>query len=265
MEKKLTSVLQYFSFFKYQPGFEEIYRFFPVKITKKRLKTLLRTKKNTVGEYSLSTSRKKISKKKLSNWKFRLFIRLVALFPQIKLMGLSGSISMMNADLEDDIDLFIITKSNRLFTARFLATTIAFIMGLKRALGQHKAPNKVCLNLFFDEANLKVPRFKQNLFVGHEVFQMKPIVDKDTIYERFLQANKWVYRFFPNATLPVISNQVNNRSKHNALGNRLEKILKDFQLRLINKHKTTELVTNRQLWFHPDDFEKKIKIQTSLV
>ena len=38
----------------------------------------------------------------------------------------------------------------------------------------------------------------------------------------------------------------------------LESKLKKLQLQLINKHKTTELITDSQLWFHPDDFEKKL-------
>lgn len=261
MEKKLASVLKYFSFFQYLPKFEEIYRFFPQKITKKQLKQLLKARKDTLPEYSLSAKRKVISKKKLSSLKFRLYINLISTLPQIRLIGLSGSISMMNADLDHDIDLFIITTQGRLFTARFLATMIAFIMGLKRALGQKEAPNKVCLNLFFDEANLKVPKPKQTIFVGHEVLQMKPIINKNHIHERFLKANNWVFKLFPNAQQFVIRNleEVKNRAKSNYFGDWVEEKLKNVQVVLINRHKTTELITDTQLWFHPDDFEKKIK------
>lgn len=258
MEKEIAAVAKYFSFFQYSPNFDEIYRFFPKKIAKKRLKASYKAKKYTLPEYSLSTSRKKISEEKLSNWRFKLYIRLISSFSQIKLVGLSGSISMMNADLEDDIDLFVITARNRLFTARFLATMIAFIIGLKRPLGRNKAPNKICLNLFFEENNLKVPKFKQNLFVGHEVLQMRPIVNKNQIYEQFLAANKWVFKLFPNASIPVALNPAKDKVERNKIGDWLENLLKRFQLKLINKHKTTELITNTQLWFHPDDFEKKI-------
>src|SRR3989339_168432 len=218
MEKEIKSVLKYFSFFAYYPTSEEIYTFLQAKISRnsfnKELKKMVSQKKildtgslildeqrYTVGEYSknISNIKYQISKKKLRNLRFRLYLKLVSLFPQIKLVGLSGSISMMNADLDHDVDLFIITKKNRLFTGRFLATMIAFIMGLKRPLGLKKASDKVCLNLFFDESNLKVPKFKQTLFVGHEVLQMKPIINKDYVYERFLVANGWIFKLFPNA------------------------------------------------------------------
>ncbi|MBI5126909.1 hypothetical protein HZA76_00425 [Candidatus Roizmanbacteria bacterium] len=271
MDKELASVIKYFAFFDYFPEFVDVYTFFPRKISKKQLKNLIEANKYTVGEYSKNKvksqkSKVKISRKKLDNWRFRTYIWLISLFPQIKLVGLSGSISMMNADLDDDIDLFIITKKQRLFTGRFLATIIAFIIGLKRPLGLKKASNKVCLNLFFDEGNLKIPKFKQSKFVGHEVLQMKPIINKDYTYERFLYENRWVVRFFPNTSwimlkVKIQKSRVQVKSQNFSLlsFNFIELIFKKAQLFMINRHRTTELISNTQLWFHPDDFEKKIK------
>ncbi|KKP86164.1 MAG: hypothetical protein UR89_C0031G0007 [Candidatus Roizmanbacteria bacterium GW2011_GWA2_35_8] len=296
MEKEITSVLGYFSFFKYYPNFDEIYTFLSKKTSKTALKRALLNLerqnkikkvilnendiKYTLVEYSspsLVIPRSKatrdlakrvlISKNKLKNWKFKAYVKLISLFPQIRLIGLSGSISMMNADLDDDIDLFIITSKNRLFTSRFLALLTAYIIGLKRGIGQYKAPNKVCLNLFFDESNLQVPKRKMTEFVGHEVLQMKPIVIKGDIYEKFLEANSWVFRLFPNAALvfsikyPVSSIKKILNTKCfilDTVGDWIESKLKKLQLQLINKHKTTELITDSQLWFHPDDFEKKL-------
>ena len=275
MEKELASIFQYYAFFEYFPNFDDIYTFFPKKIRKKQLKNELKWIKYTPVEYSIKRKilniKYQISKRKLENWRFGLYLKLISLFPQIKLVGLSGSISMMNAAEEDDIDLFIITEKKRLFTARFLATIISFIMGLKRSIGQNEAPNKVCLNLFFDESNLKVPKFKQTEFVGHEVLQMKPIIIKGNIYERFLEANRWVYKLFPNARGVVSSKyQVSSIKQKkqlntyylilNTFTNKIERLLKNFQLKIIRNHQTTELISNTQLWFHPDDFEKKIKI-----
>jgi hypothetical protein len=302
MDKKLASIIKYFAVFDYFPSLADVYTFFPEKISKKKLKNIIEAKKNTPLEYRVLSQKskiknqkfnskvksnnetmkqwnnlikkKQISKTKLNSWKFKLYIKFLALFPQIKLVGLSGSIAMMNAAVDDDIDLFIITAKNRLFTGRFLATTIAFIMGLKRGIGQEKAPNKVCLNLFFDEANLKVPKSKETEFVAHEILQMKPIISKGNVYERFLKANLWVQDIFPNSSW-MISKIKDQRSKTNSKFKSLifklgfdicafifdlfEKIVKKIQLSLINRHRTTELISNSQLWFHPVDFGKKIK------
>ena len=286
MEKKIISVLKYFSFFAYQPTLEEIHTFLPVKIDKNKLKY-------TPPQYSIKEIKNlefriKNSKKKLNNLRFRLYIRLISLFPQIKLVGLSGSISMMNAKEDDDIDLFIITAKNRLFTGRLITLILAQLFGLRRNRETRESfnnetmkqlnnvfRNKVCLNLFFDESNLKVPKFKQTEFVGHEVLQMKPIMIKGDIYERFLKANPWVQAIFPNSTW-IISKIKDQRSKTSSKLKSLkfkpvfdicaltfdlfERLAKNFQLTSINRHRTTEIITSTQLWFHPDDFEKKIKI-----
>jgi hypothetical protein len=186
---------------------------------------------------------------------------------------------MMNARDDDDIDLFIITAKNRLFTGRLIALVLAQLFGLRRSRDSEKTTpyplqpttysNKVCLNLFFDERDLSVPKFKQTLFVGHEVLQMKPIVIKGNIYERFLEKNRWVFKIFPNSRkvssikYPVSSMKKILNTKYyilNTLFNKIEQALKGFQLRLINRHRTTEIITPTQLWFHPDDFEKKISL-----
>jgi hypothetical protein len=259
INKEILKTIKYFSFFAYYPTLDEIHTFLQIKINKGELKKELDRLKYTPPQYSI---RRKISKRKLQNWRFKTYIKTLTAFPQIKLVGLSGSIAMMNADLDDDIDLFIIASKNRLFTARFLATVLAMIMGLKRKIEQYKAPKKICLNLFFDESNLTVPLSKKTEFVGHEILQMKPIIVKGDIYERFLKANRWVFKLFPNAK--QIFNQFKNLNFKNSklsenLSDWVEYQLKKFQLQLINKHKTTEIITSTQLWFHPVDFGKKIK------
>ena len=284
MEQRLKKVLKYFSFFAYDPTLDEIHTFFPIKISKEKLEKLIKAKKYTPPQYSISppviprseatrnlAKRNIISKNKLNSLKFKIYIKFLSIFPQIKLVGLSGSIAMMNADLDDDIDLFIISSKNRLFTARFLATFFAYIMGLKRGIGLEKAPNKVCLNLFFDESKLTVPKIKKTEFVAHEILQMKPIISKGNVYQQFLKANRWVFKLFPNAVPSVIPSERSESrdlskirflhfGRNDKVSNYFEKLLKNLQLKLINKHRTTEIITASQLWFHPVDFGKKIMI-----
>ncbi|MFZ6034590.1 MAG: hypothetical protein ACOYUB_00345 [Patescibacteria group bacterium] len=276
MEKDIRSVVKYFSIFDYPPDFDEIYTFFPKKTPRKAVKTAIlkmeRHKKikvivggtrYTVGEYGMQgnnfnlSQRNAISKRKLNDWRFRAYKWLISHLPQIKLIGLSGSISMMNAKRNDDIDLFIITARKRLYTGRFLSLMVGQVLGLRRKYGEEEAKSKICLNLFFDEGSLKVPKKKQTLFVGHEVLQMRPVTNKDDAYARFLRANSWVYGIFPNA-FRLIPKAQSNSTNTNVIGDWVEAVLKYLQLALINSHKTTETITDGQLWFHPDDFEKKI-------
>jgi len=44
----------------------------------------------------------------------------------------------------------------------------------------------------------------------------------------------------------------------NLLAEGIETLIKNLQLMLINRHKTSEIITDTQLWFFPDDYELKI-------
>ncbi|MGB9707667.1 MAG: hypothetical protein ACPL1D_02865, partial [Microgenomates group bacterium] len=168
------------------------------------------------------------------------------------------------------------------FTGRFIAVVLAKVLGIyrQRTRKTKKFKDKVCLNLFFDERALQVPKFKQTEYVAHEVLQMKPVVNKDNLYERFLKANKWVKKFFPNVGILNSKLKIKNPKLQlkiqnfkflifilrfpffilDFFGKKNEELLKKTQMFLINKHKTTEIITDSQLWFHPDDSEKKFKL-----
>jgi len=271
-EAIVLETIRYFSFFKFAPDFGEIYTFLKKKSSKKDLesilenmeekKVLIRSKNGdlyTTPQYTLyfrdRLIRQQISQNKLR--KIQLFLKILSWFPQIELIGLSGTVAMMNAQEKDDIDLFIISEKRRLWTARIISLIVAQVSGLRRKAGESEAKDKICLNLFFDESNLQIPKYKQTEYVAHEVLQMKPVTNKNFTYEKFLDKNKWVYTFFPNAKKPIVQKIANNNP--NFIGNVLEFILKKLQLTIIKLHQTSEIVTDTQLWFFPDDFERKIK------
>ncbi len=286
LHKEIIHTISYFGFFEYAPKFDEIHTFLPKKVSihglQKELDELVKKKiilrlniddenmsRYTLGEYSMRVRSPKLQVRS-RNSIFKInqaqkYIRILSWFPQIRLIGLSGSVAMQNAEETDDTDLFIITSAGRMWTARFISLMLAHLMGVRRKRNDQYVENKICLNLFFDESDLPLPKRKQTEYGAHEVLQMKPIVDKFGTYKRFLDANKWVLEIFPNA-------QVKSATKPQkhwillpiAIGIRMtsdfvEKILKQFQLFFIRKHLTTEIVTDTQLWFFPEDFEKKLR------
>lgn len=282
MQEQVIKVLNYFAFFDYSPAFEEVHAYLASKMSKKSLEEVLKSlvkrkrllekdKRYTLGEYKKSA--RQARKERISQAKIRRinpFLRLISLFPQIKLVGLSGSVAMLNAGRQDDIDLFVITAKNRLWTGRFICLVLSSLFGRRKFQDTHTS-DKICLNMFFDEAKLAIPQAKRTLYVGHEVLQMKPVVEREEVYRRFLEANDWVFKFFPNAPRsvrnfltplePFANAQVQSRKKLvPSLGEKVEQILKKLQLYIINRHKTTEIITNTQLWFFPDDFEKKLDL-----
>lgn len=287
VHKAILQTIQYFSFFSYAPSLDELYRFLPLKTTKKKLrlelnyltqaKLLIKKTTHIVHIHKSQflnlnsclytippqgilldkrTIRSILSEKKIK--RVMPFIKPLGRFAQIRLIGLSGAVSMMNAGTGDDVDLFMITAENRLWTGRLISLLVAEIYGLRRGRGSKQIKDKVCLNLFFEDGHLAVPYHKRNRYVAHEILQMKPIVAKDNVYERFLAANRWVGQFCPNSGVsrPDFKNHDRGQKYRGRL---LEWLLKKSQLFLINRHRTIEIIGKHQLWFFPNDFEQKLR------
>jgi hypothetical protein len=182
---------------------------------------------------------------------------------------------MDNANWNDDLDLFIVTKRGRIWTTRLLCILIAEILRVRRQRREAHTQDKVCLNLFMDGSQMKVPTFKQSQYTAHEVLQMKPLVSKNSTYELFLKENSWVFTIFPNAQKELRFNkEVRAKSQRHSstkpvkrsviaissekIGDMIELCCRMIQLSLIRRHQTTEIITDTQLWFFPDDYEKKL-------
>ncbi|PJE67331.1 hypothetical protein COU95_03000 [Candidatus Shapirobacteria bacterium CG10_big_fil_rev_8_21_14_0_10_40_9] len=116
----------------------------------------------------------------------------------IKMIGITGALAMKNSDKEDDIDLLIVTKRNRLWITRLLTVFLVELVARRRRPGDRNVRDKICLNMFLGEEHLEVPKKEQDLFSAHEVCQLKVIWEKDGIYQKFLKENQWVRQFLPN-------------------------------------------------------------------
>jgi hypothetical protein len=105
---------------------------------------------------------------------------------------------MKNSDKDDDIDLLIVTKKNRLWLTRLLAVLLVELVARRRRPGEKDAKDKICLNMFLDETHLGVPPKERDLFSAHEVCQLKVLWERDNLYQGFLRNNQWTKEFLPN-------------------------------------------------------------------
>lgn len=248
--------LKYFNFFRYVPTVEEYFRFSAEKQLPKTTEIVSgRVVSDSNRSFLKGTLRReKISRRKIA--KRRIILQALGRLSGVKYLGLSGSVSMLNASDKDDLDIFVITSANRLWTTRLLLILFTSLLGVRRGPKDRLYRDKLCLNLFFSENNLSIPTAKRNIYVAHEILQLKTIINKSEIYEQLLWANRWVKNFFPQLAIPIQKKSLTLR-KARPLPERLARWL---QLKLINRHRTTEIITDTQLWFFPDDFEKKLKL-----
>lgn len=145
--------------------------------------------------------KKRIEREKISNFKMEIAIKaakILSFIPTIKMVGITGSLAMKNADFDSDIDFLIITKKGFLWTSRFLSILLLSLAGFAvRRYGDRYTKDKLCLNMWFDESDLVWQ--ERNIFSAHEIAQIIPILNRDETYERFLFSNKWVLDFWPNS------------------------------------------------------------------
>jgi hypothetical protein len=272
----MKELFSYFSFFQYPPSFDEVHLFYPEKITKKDLQKKLdravKQKKIAIHlfdkkqHYALNKNKNffKVYEKRraeavklLSSYRFKLYIQILSLLPWIEFVGISGSISMMNAKPGDDIDLFVVSSPYRMWTARLVSILFAEALGFRRRRHDKNMRGKVCLNLFFDGCDVEIPSHKRNSYIAHEIIQLWPVHNKQNTYQRFLRENeKWITSFFPNSQVP--KGTPKRFPKPLFTSSMAENMARKLQTHFIDKHKTSEYITQTQLWFFPDDFEKKL-------
>ena len=180
--------------------------------------------------------------------------KILSRFGWIRMIGVTGSLAMNNSRKEDDIDLLIITQTNRLWLTRPLVLLMLTMFGIKvRHYGEIKVADKICLNMFLDEDNLAME--ERNLYVAHEIVQIKPVFDRGTYYHRLLMANPWVKDYLPFAARWVNLNKPLNQSLNRVclrnILNTLNRFAYHLQYRYMAGRLTKEVVDLHRALFHP--------------
>lgn len=197
---------------------------------------------------------------------------LLKFVPTVKLVGVTGGLAMGNAKVADDIDFFIIAGRGTLWITRLISTILIELTGRRRHPGEKEVGNSICLNMFMSEENLGLPAADRDLFSAHEVLQMLPLWEKDNLYLKFLKANSWVKYFLPNAWSEKVKSQTSKVKSYQKfpinvfdflsgisliacyLSLKLtEPLSKWMQLRYMKNHRTTEVVSDTVIRFHPRD------------
>jgi D-beta-D-heptose 7-phosphate kinase/D-beta-D-heptose 1-phosphate adenosyltransferase len=190
--------------------------------------------------------------------------KLLSFIPWVKMIGLTGSLSMENSTEESDIDLFFITKNGKLWTTRIFCYVVLWLNGYETRKPNNKDQrDKLCLNMWLDETDLMWPKNDRNLYTAHEIAQIVPLINKDKTYENFLFLNKWILDYWPNSVriLNLESGIWNSRTKFKIL-NSIFSIVEKFAFRIQYGHMkpkiTREVVTKTRAIFHPQDLSKKV-------
>jgi hypothetical protein len=121
----------------------------------------------------------------------RRFVRVLSVFPFVRMIAVTGSLAMQNSDAHDDIDVLIVTAPDRVWLTRALSIALVYAGKL--------CGDTLCPNYVISERALALER--HTLFVAHEFAQMVPVYGL-AVYDRMRAVNPWVQCVLPNASAP---------------------------------------------------------------
>lgn len=177
--------------------------------------------------------------------------------PGVLFIGVSGSLAVGNCKRDDDIDFFIITKNNYLWTTRLLVNLALLALKSKRKRNSKEVSDTICVNMYLSEANLTMPKQRRNIYTAHEIIQIRALVNKEKTHERFACSNQWIEKFLPNARSceKIVRRKDINASRVLFF---LNKLLFLLQYGYMRKKITHEEVGIDFAYFHPNIRSKKI-------
>jgi len=271
MKQNVTSALFYFSQFSYPATLDQLHTFHPKKISKltlqKQLDILIHEKTvktiqiNSIPRYIL------VSTKGAQNYTSRhshslnltyeaeQHLRFLELIPFIQYLGISGSLSMLNAAQTSDIDIFIITTPGTRWIVRFMVLAYKKVLSLfNPAFGF-----KLCFNLIFAQDGLVISKKKQTEYIGHEILQLKSICNKSQTYEILLKKNAWILKLFPNVHInSSIYDSSLNLSKQPYLILLFEDVARGIQTWWLDRKGYAYSEQGNQLWLIQKDYENEL-------
>lgn len=150
------------------------------------------------GYYQLAANPKSIQRRIDNNRRAHKYIKraqwiskFMLMFPFVRAVFVSGSLSKNVMPHDGDIDYFIVTKPGRLWIAR------TFLILFKKIF-LFNSYKYFCVNYFVDEKMLEIE--EKNRFTATEIATILPMQGQ-AIYQQFTDANTWIYRYYPNHPL----------------------------------------------------------------
>jgi predicted nucleotidyltransferase len=227
VDKAVIRKLLYFDIFRHPLSANEIYHFCDLKeVTPDQINNRLQklSQQGIIyqygGYYFLSNDKEAVTKRINGNklaakyMKKALFISgIIARFPFVRGILVSGSLSKGYMDKGSDIDFFIVTETGRLWLCRSMLATVRKL--LIKPLRKY-----FCINYFIDTSSLEIP--DKNIFTATELAFIRPTYNP-AIYNNILKSNEWMHRFYPNKSFQF--NDIITRKEPSGIKAVIEKIL----------------------------------------
>jgi hypothetical protein len=206
--------------------------------------------------------------------------RILRYIPFIRLICVCNTLAFNNANIESDIDFFIVVKNNRLWLARFFATFLLDLLRMRRK--GEKIQDKICLSFYVTEKTMNFEPLlikPEDSYFAFWTAQLVPLLNRENTFEKLIEQNKWVKNYLPNAfertkKSLIVDNSFTNffyKLKEKALSGKLGNWLENY-FKLVQKNKmdkntesvakepnTKVVISDDVLKFHETDTREMIQ------
>ena len=200
LEQAILETLAYSDVFDFPLHVEELHRYLRVRSTLADLQGALARGVRSVacckGFYFLNGREALVPLRMLREacsrpalLRARHFGRILGRLPFIRMVALTGSLALLNADETADLDYMLVARQGRVWTAR----GFALLFGRLTA----RRGYTLCPNLIVSARLLAWPQ--RDLYTAREICQMIPITGLG-VYDRLRQVNDWTDEYLPNAS-----------------------------------------------------------------
>ena len=119
----------------------------------------------------------------------RVIANQLARTPLVRLLAVGNSVAMGTATELSDLDFFVVTAPNRLWTARFLLLIKAKLFGLSKKSGQ--TADQADFGFWVDETALDLSpiAIENDVYLKLWLATLIPLVDRGGVYERLMLKN----------------------------------------------------------------------------
>ncbi len=235
------------------------------------------------GYYTLPSDRERLvelhlAREKIVAQKFKQLLRAarwLQAIPYLQALAASGSLALGTTEAGGDFDLFVVTRTGRLYTCRLFLVGLATLLGRRRRPHDRTAPDKFCFNHYVTDAGLAISH--ESIFTAQVYARLIPIYDRD-VMQKFWTANIWLNKFIyhfgpdgrsirrtvrPSRSIRLIA-RLGEMLLDTRVGEWVERLARWYQQRRIIANPLTHepggrvIATDAQLEFHPRSVEPTI-------
>lgn len=188
--------------------------------------------------------------------KIKRLARVISKFPFIRMVAVCNTLALAHGKPSADLDLFIVTQSNRLWSARILCVAAAKLLGGRPSV--RKATNRYCLSFYVSEDNLNIQRFisADDHYLTAWTSWVLPIYSAPDYVQLFEQTNEWVKKSLPQTSWLSVTPRWQIKFKPKPTMTALEQMWPDW---------VENILTQLQYWYLPTNLKNALAAKTTSV